>query len=65
MSPMSDLLYSDTEEALRDSVRRLFADRCPPESVMRAYEALRRMTFPDVWHALAAELGMAGLLVPE
>ena len=26
---MSDLLYSDTEEALRDSVRRLFADRCP------------------------------------
>ncbi len=27
--PMSDLLYSDTEDALRDSVRRLFTDRCP------------------------------------
>ncbi len=61
---MSDLLYSDTEEALRDSVRRLFADRCPPESVMRAYDAAPH-DFSDVWHALAADLGMAGLLVPE
>jgi alkylation response protein AidB-like acyl-CoA dehydrogenase len=61
---MSDLLYSDTEEALRDSVRRLFADRCPPESVMSAYAAAPQ-DFSDVWHALAADLGMAGLLVPE
>jgi alkylation response protein AidB-like acyl-CoA dehydrogenase len=61
---MSDLLYSDTEEALRDSVRRLFADRCPPESVMSAY-APAPHDFSDVWHALAADLGMAGLLVPE
>ena len=63
-SQMSDLLYSDTEEALRDSVRRLFADRCPPESVMSAY-APAPQDFSDVWHALAADLGMAGLLVPE
>src|SRR6202040_3931369 len=62
--PMSDLLYSDTEEALRDSVRRLFADRCPAESVMRAYGPAPH-DFSDVWHALAADLGMAGLLVPE
>jgi alkylation response protein AidB-like acyl-CoA dehydrogenase len=61
---MTDLLYSDTEEALRDSVRRLFADRCPPESVMRAYGAAP-YDFSDVWHALAADLGTAGLLVPE
>ncbi|HXY63252.1 MAG TPA: acyl-CoA dehydrogenase family protein [Mycobacterium sp.] len=61
---MSDLLYSDTEEALRDSVRRLFADRCPPESVMHAYGPAPQ-DFSDVWHALAADLGMAGLLVPE
>jgi alkylation response protein AidB-like acyl-CoA dehydrogenase len=61
---MSDLLYSDTEEALRDSVRRLFADRCPPESVMRAYGPAPH-DFSAVWHALAADLGMAGLLVPE
>jgi alkylation response protein AidB-like acyl-CoA dehydrogenase len=61
---MTDLLYSDTEEALRDSVRRLFADRCPPESVMEAYGPAPH-DFSDVWHALAADLGMAGLLVPE
>jgi alkylation response protein AidB-like acyl-CoA dehydrogenase len=61
---MSDLLYSDTEEALRDSVRRLFADRCPPESVMSAYSPAPH-DFSSVWHTLAADLGMAGLLVPE
>src|SRR5271154_4182362 len=61
---MTDLLYSDTEEALRDSVRRLFADRCPPESVMRVYGPVPH-DFSAVWHALAADLGMAGLLVPE
>jgi alkylation response protein AidB-like acyl-CoA dehydrogenase len=63
-SSMTDLLYSDTEEALRDSVRRLLADRCPPESVMLAYGPAPQ-DFSDVWHALAADLGMAGLLVPE
>lgn len=61
---MSDLLYSDTEEALRDSVRHLFADRCPPESVVRAYDAVPQ-DFSDLWQTLAAELGVAGLLVPE
>src|ERR1700740_2321447 len=61
---MSDLLYSDTEEALRDSVRRLFAEQCPPESVMRAYGPAPD-DFSAIWHALAADRGMAGLLVPE
>jgi alkylation response protein AidB-like acyl-CoA dehydrogenase len=59
-----DLLYSDTEEALRDSVRNLFADRCPPELVARAYDAAPQ-DFSGVWRTLAAELGVAGLLVPE
>ncbi|WP_082974675.1 acyl-CoA dehydrogenase family protein [Mycobacterium sp. 1245805.9] len=61
---MSDLLYSDTEEALRDSVRHLFADRCPPESVARAYDAVPQ-DFSGIWRTLAADLGVAGLLVPE
>lgn len=61
---MTDLLYSDTEEALRDSVRRLFTDRCPPEKLMQAYDAAPP-DFSEVWHTLAADLGMAGLLVPE
>jgi alkylation response protein AidB-like acyl-CoA dehydrogenase len=67
VSAVSNLLYSDTEEALRDSVRRLFADRCPAESVARAYdvEAVAPQDFSGVWRTLAAELGVAGLLVPE
>jgi alkylation response protein AidB-like acyl-CoA dehydrogenase len=61
---IGDLLYSDTEEALRDSVRNLFADRCPPESVAAAYESVPQ-DFSAVWRTLAVELGVAGLLVPE
>ncbi|BBZ38600.1 acyl-CoA dehydrogenase family protein [Mycobacterium conspicuum] len=63
----ADLLYSDTEDALRDSVRRLFADRCPPELVARSYdtESPTPQEFSDIWRTLAAELGLAGLLIPE
>jgi alkylation response protein AidB-like acyl-CoA dehydrogenase len=61
---MTDLLYSDTEEALRDSVRRLFADRCPPEAIAGLYDP-EPPDFSGVWQTLAAELGVAGLLVPE
>jgi alkylation response protein AidB-like acyl-CoA dehydrogenase len=68
MSPKSvhtgDLLYSDTEEALRDGVRQLFADRCPPESLAHVYDPAPQ-DFSGVWRTLAAELGVAGLLVPE
>ena len=61
---LGDLLYSDTEDALRDSVRNLFADRCPPELVARCYDSPPQQ-FSEVWRTLAAELGVAGLLVPE
>jgi alkylation response protein AidB-like acyl-CoA dehydrogenase len=61
---IGDLLYSDTEEALRDSVRHLFAERCAPEVVARAYHP-EPQDFSDVWRRLAADLGVAGLLVPE
>ena len=61
---VGDLLYSDTEDALRDSVRNLFADRCPPELVARCYDSPPQQ-FSELWRTLAAELGVAGLLVPE
>jgi alkylation response protein AidB-like acyl-CoA dehydrogenase len=63
----ANLLYSDTEDALRDSVRRLFADRCPPKLVARAYDtnSPAPQEFSDIWRTLATELGVAGLLVPE
>jgi alkylation response protein AidB-like acyl-CoA dehydrogenase len=60
----ADLLYTDTEDALRDSVRRLLADRCPHELVMSAYDSSPG-DFSAVWKSLAVELGLSGLLVPE
>jgi alkylation response protein AidB-like acyl-CoA dehydrogenase len=61
---IGDLLYSDTEEALRDSVRHLFAEQCPPDVVARAYNSAPQ-DFSALWRRLAGELGVAGLLVPE
>ncbi|BCI89524.1 hypothetical protein NIIDMKKI_47300 [Mycobacterium kansasii] len=60
----ADLLYSDTEEALRDSVRQLFADRCPPELVVRSYDALPQ-DFSELWRTLAADLGWPGYWFPS
>ncbi|OBB98470.1 acyl-CoA dehydrogenase family protein [Mycobacterium sp. 852002-40037_SCH5390672] len=60
----ADLLYSDTEEALRTAVRQLFAERCPPEKVVHVYDP-EPQDFSSVWRTLATELGVAGLLVPE
>jgi alkylation response protein AidB-like acyl-CoA dehydrogenase len=60
----ANLLYSDTEDALRDSVRRLFAERCAPETIATVYDDAQA-DFTDVWKTLATELGLAGLLVPE
>lgn len=62
--PAINLLYSDTEEALRDSVRGVFANRCQPELVLQAYDP-GRPDFSDIWRTLAVDLGVAALLVPE
>src|SRR3954454_4219060 len=59
-----DLLYSDVEDELRASVRGLLADRCPPSAVVPVYDGDRSLVRP-LWKALAADLGLAGLLVPE
>ena len=59
-----DLLYTDVEDALRSSVRDLLADRCPAASVTALYDGDRSLVAP-LWRALAADLGLAGLLVPE
>ncbi|MFW0794941.1 acyl-CoA dehydrogenase family protein [Gordonia sp. CPCC 205515] len=59
----ANLQYTDTEDALRDSVRRLFADRVPLTDVARSYDT-PAPDFAGVWRTFA-ELGLAGLLVPE
>ncbi|WP_433212043.1 acyl-CoA dehydrogenase family protein [Dactylosporangium sp. CS-047395] len=57
---MTDLLYSEVEEELRASVRSLLADRTD----------LSRLEGPEpvdlkLWRRLAADLGCAGLPIPE
>ncbi|WP_203338653.1 acyl-CoA dehydrogenase family protein [Nocardioides limicola] len=59
-----DLLYTDVEEDLRTTVRDLLADRCDPGAVNSLYDGDRSLVEP-LWKALAADLGLAGLLVPE
>jgi alkylation response protein AidB-like acyl-CoA dehydrogenase len=59
-----DLLYTDIEESLRDSVRTLLRKRYDPRQGAALFDGDRTGT-DDLWHALAADLGLAGLLVPE
>lgn len=64
MSADLDLLHTDVEEALRASLRDLLAARCPSEAVTAMYDGDRSVVAP-LWRAVAADLGLAGLLVPE
>ncbi|QWF84562.1 acyl-CoA dehydrogenase family protein [Amycolatopsis sp. CA-230715] len=59
-----DLLYSDVEEDLRASVRDLLTDRAEPSALIARTESAEPYDL-KLWHTLAAELGTAGLMVPE
>ena len=63
-SDLPDLLYSDTERALAESLRSLLADRGGLDKVLARTESTE--TYDDgLWHAVGVELGCAGLLIPE
>ncbi|MGI5131348.1 acyl-CoA dehydrogenase family protein [Pseudonocardia sp. CA-107938] len=59
-----DLLHSEVEDDLRASVRDVLGDRCDPAAVAALYDGDDAVVAP-LWRVLAAELGLAGLLVPE
>ncbi|MER5849137.1 acyl-CoA dehydrogenase family protein [Streptomyces sp. NPDC002012] len=59
-----DLLYSEAEDDLRAAVRSLLADRCDAPTVLARIESDTPYD-PQLWKALAADIGTAGLLVPE
>jgi alkylation response protein AidB-like acyl-CoA dehydrogenase len=61
---MPDLRYSDAEEQLRAVVRDLLADRSSWPGVLARVGAGEADDLP-LWQALAADLGCAGLLIPE
>ena len=61
---LPDLLYSEAERALADSLGSLLADRGGLDKTLARTESVE--TYDDaLWHAVAAELGCAGLLIPE
>ncbi|GAA0997826.1 acyl-CoA dehydrogenase family protein [Acrocarpospora macrocephala] len=58
-----DLLYSDVEDALRESVRALLSSRCTAQQVTTVYDG--GGPGGRLWRSLAVDLELAGLLVPE
>ncbi|MET8643221.1 acyl-CoA dehydrogenase family protein [Streptomyces sp. NPDC004096] len=61
---MTDLLYSDEEEALRSAVRDLLADHCDAAAVLARIESDTPHD-RSLWKLLTESMGLAGLLVPE
>ena len=61
---MTDLLYSEEEEALRAAVRDLLTDHCDAASVITRTESDAPHDL-SLWKSLADGMGLAGLLVPE
>ncbi|MEU0672129.1 acyl-CoA dehydrogenase family protein [Streptomyces sp. NPDC006172] len=61
---MTDLLYSEEEDALRSAVRDLLADHCDAPGVIARTESDAPHDLA-AWKALTDGMGLAGLLVPE
>ncbi|WP_217242003.1 acyl-CoA dehydrogenase family protein [Streptomyces sp. AC555_RSS877] len=61
---MTDLLYSEEEDALRAAVRDLLTDHCDAAGVIARTETGAPHD-RSLWKALADGMGLAGLLVPE
>ncbi|MFG1643436.1 acyl-CoA dehydrogenase family protein [Amycolatopsis sp. NPDC049252] len=61
---MTDLLYSDVEEDLRASVRDLLKDKADAATLLARIETAEGYDL-KLWRTLAADLGVAGLAVPE
>jgi alkylation response protein AidB-like acyl-CoA dehydrogenase len=61
---VTDLLYSDVENDLRSAVRSLLDDQAPWAAVLARTESDETYDL-KLWRAVAAELGCAGLAVPE
>ena len=58
------LILTDEERALADSVRKFVADRSPLTSLRQLISSGQPYD-PDVWKQMTAQLGLAGLAIPE
>ena len=60
----ADLLYSETERDLAAALSDLLADRAAPADVIARTERTEAYDL-KLWRTVAAEIGVAGLLIPE
>ena len=60
----ADLLYSETERDLAAALADLLADRAAPADVIARTERTEAYDI-KLWRTIAAEIGIAGLLIPE
>jgi len=58
-----DFSLTEEQELLQDTVRNFVAKECPPQTVRAIFDGERSLV-PGLWKGLA-ELGVAGLVVPE
>ncbi len=59
-----NLLYTDVEDSLRQSIHDLLTARCTPKMVVATYDGDRDLAL-GLWRSMSLDLGLAGLLVPE
>ncbi len=59
-----DLLYGETENELRAAVRSVLEDKAAWPDVLARTETAETYD-TALWHTLAADIGLAGLLIPE
>ena len=64
MAQSVDLLYSDTERTLASALADLLSSRAQPSGVLARTETPDTYDL-DLWHTVAADIGLAGLLIPE
>ncbi|WP_300611007.1 acyl-CoA dehydrogenase family protein, partial [Trebonia sp.] len=60
----ADLLYSDTERSLAAALADLLASRAAPGDVLARTEQAETCD-TGLWRAVAVDIGIAGLLIPE
>jgi alkylation response protein AidB-like acyl-CoA dehydrogenase len=60
----TDLLYTDTELQLAAALADLLAERAAPGDVLARTEKLQTYD-TELWRAVATDIGIAGLLIPE
>jgi alkylation response protein AidB-like acyl-CoA dehydrogenase len=61
---LPDMTYGEQESELRSAVRSVLDDRAPFEAVLARTESAQTYD-TALWKTLAAEIGCAGLLIPE